>query len=361
MINLNLLNKLDNFKYYLDSEDIWYRPNYLLKYDTYFQMGGYVYVYVCPQNLITLKLVISYLIENKIEYKIIGGTSNIVFLDKINYSVVISTKNLKTIRVADSSVYVDCGYSLQDFVRVAVTHGSEGFEGLEGIPGTIGGALFMNAGAYGYTISDNLISVDCLNINGDYFVLEKKDGLFSYRTSIFKNEKIIILSACFNFKSGNKKEIEKKIEKFHIARHSYQEFVYPNLGSMFSCKGDFYYNLITHDKINIIKFYFLKLIFKNSIAKFINRKKPNNSIFNWFVSKHIKINNYKPSNKSMNIMINNGSDISTIIDYAILLRNRLNNKIYLENEFIVEPNIFIDKELLSVIEKIKLLHNIGGN
>ncbi|MCK5402459.1 MAG: FAD-binding protein, partial [Flavobacteriaceae bacterium] len=264
----------DELEFFLKNNYCAFQKDYLIKYDTYFKTGGRVKFFLMPLSVDELKYVISYLQKHNLHFKIIGFTSNLFLLDEVEYSVIISTKNLKKVNKNEKGFCVEAGYALSDLVRIAIINQAKGFEGLEGIPASVGGALFMNAGAYGHSISDNLISVDCINQDNDIITLTKEECGFSYRTSIFKNGNYIIVSARFNFIKGDRLTIAKNVETFHIARHSYQDFVYPNLGSMISIPINIYQRILKKDKTYIFKYWLLKYIYKNPFIKFINRKRP---------------------------------------------------------------------------------------
>ncbi len=352
-----MIVQLTNFRTFLNTNNISYKKDYLLKYETYFKMGGKVNSFVIPNNIDELTAVINYLRKNNLEYKIIGLTTNVYFIDEFEYSVIISTKNLTSLQVSADVMQVECGFSLQDFVRIALLESSTGYEGLEGIPGSIGGALVMNAGAYGYTISDHLINATCLTADQEIIVLDKKACAFNHRNSILKeNKDWIILSAAFELIPAKQSEIASKIETYHIARHSYQEFSYPNLGSMFSVKGDFYREFVNNNRFYHLTCYILKILYKNPIMKFIMRKNPNNNIFNKLIQKYIlpKKITHTYSSKSMNILLNNGkSDIYQILDYISLLKENLNATTPIENEIIIGPITKENDEIKNIIDKIK--------
>ncbi len=349
--------QLTNFRVFLDTNHISYKKDYLLKYETYFKMGGKVNSFVMPNNIDELVLVINYLRKNDLEFKIIGLTTNVYFIDELEYSVIISTKKLTSLQIIDDVIQVECGYSLQEFVRVTLLEQSTGYEGLEGIPGSIAGALVMNAGAYGYTISDHLLSVICLAEDQKTIILDKKTCAFNHRNSLFKeNKDWIILSATFELIPAKQFEIASKIETYHIARHTYQEFAYPNLGSMFSVKDDFYREFVRNDRLYHLICYILKILYKNPLTKFVMRKNPNNKIFNRLIQNYLLpkeiIHTY--SSKSMNILVNDGiSDIYQISDHISLLKENLKAETPIENEIIVAPILEENDETNSIIDKIK--------
>lgn len=334
------IKKIDD---YLCNSQTPFKKDFHIKFETYFKTGGIVKLYIEPNTIEQFSTLINFLYKNNIQYKVIGFTSNIYMLDELSYGVIISTKRLNRLNVNRDLEYIEAeaGYSLQDFVRVCLIEGCSGYEGLEGVPGSIGGGIFMNAGAYGYTISDNIISVKCINQQGELFELSNQDCKFSHRQSIFKNnEKIIILSCKFKITHGDKDSISKKIRVYHIARHSYQEFSYPNLGSMFSVKGDFYREFFRKDKKYSLLCYLMKLFFKNPISKLLSRKNPNNKHFNNLIECYIKPQKLPLSfsDKSMNILINDGHITpEKIKNHIEIIRSYLGEEHPIENEIVMKP------------------------
>jgi len=360
------LNQLDIALNYLNNNLIFYKKDYYLKYDTYFKMGGNVKLFICPQDHLKFKELIIFLNLNRIPFKTIGFTSNLLLFDEIEYSIIISTKNLNSLKILENCAMVDAGYSVEDLVRTAMINQSKGFEGLEGIPASIGGALFMNAGAYGHTISDNLVHVECINEQNEFQILSKEDCKFTYRNSIFKNGKYIILRALFSLsKKGDREQIAQNIEIFHIARHSYQDFTYPNLGSMISSSSNIYHKIFRKNKFYLAAFWILKVIYKNPISKFINRKRPNNEIFNKLLLKYLESQmniklKYKPSSKSVNILINNGiTTTKDIVDYIFLIHELIDKDSHIENELVLEPVFSIEKEFELIYQEI--IHKVKGH
>jgi len=347
MNKLTLDTKIKNFVVFLKENSLWYNENYNIKYDTYFKTGGVVKVYCTPSNKIDLISILSYLRENNLEYKIIGFTSNILLFEHVSYSVIISTKNLSSLKKVGNVVDVDCGYSLQDFTRVmSILYNSSGYEGLEGIPGSIGGGVFMNAAAYGTSISDLISTITFINSNGHVETKNKLDCHFSYRNSFFKNNpENIIISAKFKIIEGDYKIIQEKIESYHISRHSYQEFVYPNLGSLISINKDIYSSLLRDNVYYKYYYFLLKTLYKNPVIKLLKRKKPDNIVFNNLIQKHLGSFPLEPSKKSINILLNRGGyQIEEIYEYVINLHDKLDGSISIENEFVFDSIYKIDKE-----------------
>ena len=355
-------NDIKIVKEFLAFNNICYKSDYVLKYDTYFKTGGVVKVFIQPNCEAELENLIHFLRSVDAEYRVVGFTTNIMFFDEISYSIIISTKSLTKLVVKGNEIVVESGYSLQDFVRVCVINQYEGFEGLEGIPGSIGGALIMNAGAYGDEISDNLLSVKFVNEAGEVVVLDKGECGFAYRASIFRNAKYIILSATFLTSEGCKDEIYKKIEMFHIARHSYQEFVLPNLGSMISINKDIYSSVFRSTKYYYL-YMILKIVFKNPLSKFIARKRPRNDMPNFLLKKYVNsklglLANIQMSRKGANILVNNSQLHSEdIVNYAFIMSTLVEKEFHIENEFIVDALYKVEPSFELTFKKIVDLTN----
>jgi len=146
---------------------------------------------------------------------------------------VISLKNsLKQIEVDDNILYAECGTMLGKIVKHAVKNNLIGLENLNGVPGTLGGALIMNAGAWGGEISENLIHVEVINSKSEIQKIQKKDLNFSYRQSSF-NKDDILLSAKFNLKKADKDIIKENFIEAQSGRKKSQPLNKRSAGSLF--------------------------------------------------------------------------------------------------------------------------------
>lgn len=204
----------------------------LAKY-TSFKIGGIADILYVPKDVEELSLIYKKCKGNNI--LILGGGCNILVSDEGFRGIVFKIKDaLTNFLVEDNIIDIMAGVSLSKLANIAAENNFTGFEPIAGIPGTIGGAIFMNAGAYGGEISDFLMSVDYMDENGDIHTLDKKDINFSYRYSIFKdNPKWIILSAKFLCKQGNKDDIVHLMRELGKKRADKQPLEYPSAGSTF--------------------------------------------------------------------------------------------------------------------------------
>ena len=207
--------------------------NESLKKHTTYRIGGPADLMIFPKSKQDLIKVIEIINENKIQLTILGSGSNVLVSDNGIRGAVISLKNsLKQIEVDDNILYAECGTMLGKIVKHAVKNNLIGLENLNGVPGTLGGALIMNAGAWGGEISENLVNVELINSKNELKKVPKKDINFSYRKSSFdKND--ILLSAEFNLKKAEKNLIKENFSKAQSGRTSSQPLDKRSAGSLF--------------------------------------------------------------------------------------------------------------------------------
>ena len=164
---------------------------------------------------------------------ILGSGSNILISDRGIKGLVLSLKNtLRLIEVNNQKMYAECGAMLGKIVKQAVKNDLIGLENLNGVPGTLGGALVMNAGAWGGEISENLVKVELIDKNGELKSLQKNEINFSYRNSSF-NKKDILLSAEFFLKKADKEVINKNFVDAQSGRKFTQPLNKRSAGSLF--------------------------------------------------------------------------------------------------------------------------------
>lgn len=207
--------------------------NESLKKHTTYGIGGPADLMIFPKSKQDLIKVIEIINENKIQLTILGSGSNVLVSDNGIRGAVISLKNsLKQIEVDDNILYAECGTMLGKIVKHAVKNNLIGLENLNGVPGTLGGALIMNAGAWGGEISENLIHVEVINSKSEIQNIQKKDLNFSYRQSSF-NKDDILLSAKFNLKKADKNIIKENFIEAQSGRKKSQPLNKRSAGSLF--------------------------------------------------------------------------------------------------------------------------------
>jgi UDP-N-acetylmuramate dehydrogenase len=207
--------------------------NESLKKHTTYGIGGPADLMIFPKSKQDLIKVIEIINENKIQLTILGSGSNVLVSDNGIRGAVISLKNsLKQIEVDDNILYAECGTMLGKIVKHAVKNNLIGLENLNGVPGTLGGALIMNAGAWGGEISENLIHVEVINSKSEIQKIQKKDLNFSYRQSSFNKDEIL-LSAKFNLKKADKDIIKENFIEAQSGRKKSQPLNKRSAGSLF--------------------------------------------------------------------------------------------------------------------------------
>ena len=204
----------------------------LKKYTTY-GIGGPAELMIFPKNKRDLINTIKIINDNKMELTILGSGSNILVSDNgIKGAVISLKKTLKNVEVSGNNLYAECGARLGKIVRLAVKNNLIGLENLNGVPGTLGGALIMNAGAWGGEISENLVCVELINSKNEIKKISKNDINFSYRKSSFdKND--ILLSADFNLKKAKEDIISENFVKAQTGRKNSQPLNKRSAGSLF--------------------------------------------------------------------------------------------------------------------------------
>ena len=211
---------------------------------TSFKTGGNAEVYIIAKSIEQIKEVVKLSKENNIPIYIIGNGSNVLVKDEGIEGIVlkIQLEKINIIRKdEDVNVYVeaDAGVKIAVLAHKLMQEGIEGFEFASGIPGTIGGAIRMNAGAHGGEMKDIVKSTQYMDENGNIKEMELLNHEFDYRKSIFSNKNYIILKTTFCLKKGDKKEIENKIIEYRNWRKEKQPLEYPNAGSTFKRGKDF--------------------------------------------------------------------------------------------------------------------------
>lgn len=202
---------------------------------TTFRIGGTADYFVMPSSVYELQSVIQLLKKSDIKYYVIGNGSNLLVGDMGVRGVIIQLSDTfdEVEYVDDVTVKVMSGMKLSRLGKQLADKGLAGFEFATGIPGTIGGAVRMNAGAYGKEIKDIIVSAEVLDKDGNIITLDKEKLELGYRTSCIMKYGYIVLSAAFKFEKGSTDEIKENIKELSVMRRTKQPLDYPSAGSTF--------------------------------------------------------------------------------------------------------------------------------
>lgn len=198
-----------------------------------FKVGGPADILLIPNSKEQVIKSIKICKENNIPFYLIGNGSNILVRDGGFRGVVLSLKNVKNIYVYGEKIEAECGVMLKEVSDKAIENSLTGFEFACGIPGTIGGAVFMNAGAYDGEISKVIESAEVIDENCNIIRLSREELDFGYRSSLVMKKGYTVLSAVFKLEKGQVKTIKELIEDLTNKRESKQPLEYPSAGSTF--------------------------------------------------------------------------------------------------------------------------------
>jgi UDP-N-acetylmuramate dehydrogenase len=204
-----------------------------LKKYTMTKLGGKADVLVLPETEEQAAAVVKYASLNNIPLLMLGNGSNMVVRDGGVRGIVLHFSLLNEIRIDGDVVYAQSGALIKEVSRLVAAESLTGFEFACGIPGSIGGAMAMNAGAYGGEIKDVVTSCTVLTPKGEKLVLSKDELELSYRKSIIAKKGYYVISATFQLEKGNQQQIDEKVAELTFQRESKQPLEYPSAGSVF--------------------------------------------------------------------------------------------------------------------------------
>lgn len=221
--------------------------NKSLKEHTYTRLGGQADLFVTPETYEQVQQVVK--LANKAEkpFTLLGNGSNLIIKDGGIRGIVMSLSKLNKITIDKSNIVSESGAKIIDVSRKALTENLAGLEFACGIPGSVGGALFMNAGAYGGEVKDVLLSTIVVDRLGNLLHLTADELDLAYRTSNIRENGYIVLEATFGLQKGNSKEIKAIMEDLTFKRESKQPLEYPSCGSVFKRPPGYYAGKLIQD------------------------------------------------------------------------------------------------------------------
>ena len=226
---------MEKFFGFLNDNHIEYICDEPMKNHTTFKVGGNAQVFVTVNSKEELSALMKYISTENISYFILGKGSNLLVSDSGIKGVVITLSGEFTdIKTKDGNkIFAGAGASLMKLCRFAQENSLSGLEFAYGIPGSVGGAVFMNAGAYGGEMKDCLVSADYITPQGECGTFTIDELQLGYRTSVFKNKNYIIIGCTLSLKEENKDIIKEKMDDLLGRRRSKQPIEYPSAGSTF--------------------------------------------------------------------------------------------------------------------------------
>lgn len=223
----------------LSESDFTLEESYPLSKLTSFRTGGNAAT-LFFESVASVSVIVPALVRAKIPYFVLGNGTNVIARDEGYDGLILSTIRLKKILVEDQTITAECGALITAVASAAQRAGLSGMETLYGIPGSVGGAVFMNAGAYGGECRDTLVSVTFVTPEGLVLTKPAEELEMGYRTSIFEKNGGIVLTASFSLNKKDPALIREEMDDYMSRRVSKQPLEYPSAGSTFKrCEGRF--------------------------------------------------------------------------------------------------------------------------
>ena len=217
-------------KIYLEDEIM---INEDMKNHIYFKVGGPADIFLTPKSIEQLSETVKICKQNNIPYLIIGNGSNLLVKDGGIRGVVIALTKLDKLQSKGNFIKAEAGVLLKDVSDRAVENSLTGFEFASGIPGSVGGAVFMNAGAYDGEIKNVILEAEVLDEEGNVIDLNRDELELGYRTSRVMKDNLVVLSAIFQLELGEKEAIQSRVDELTAKREEKQPLEYPSAGSTF--------------------------------------------------------------------------------------------------------------------------------
>lgn len=228
------MTKYDDIKDLFIEKDIMFVENEPMSKHTSFKIGGNCKLMAYPNNTSQIQDITKICQDNSVSYIVLGRGSNLLVSDSGYDGVVICSNKLNNIKLmSDTEIYCESGVNLIQLCNFALKNLLSGLEFACGIPGSVGGAVFMNAGAYGGEIKDIVKSVKYMDDNGNIYELENNELDFSYRHSFFESKNYFILSTIIRLNESDQHDIRLRMNDLLKKRKTKQPLEFPSAGSAF--------------------------------------------------------------------------------------------------------------------------------
>ena len=218
---------------FFENNNIDYLQNVSLKDISTFRIGGNADIICYPDSSESVSNIVKFCVDNGIHYFSFGKCSNVVFSDNGLKTLIIKTDKLEDISLQNDEFTFGAGVMLAKAAKYTVDNSFAGMEFAYGIPGSVGGAVYMNAGAYGGEMSQCVVRTEYVDENGEIKIIDGSEHDFGYRHSFFSNKNCVITKTFIKLKKGNREESESEIQRLQEMRKSKQPLEFPSAGSVF--------------------------------------------------------------------------------------------------------------------------------
>lgn len=219
-----------------------------MKKHTSFKIGGPADFLILPQGVEEIKEIVQLCKEEKVPFFIMGNGSNLLVRDKGMRGIVVKiAKNFSHVEIQGEKVTAHSGILLSRLAKMLLREELAGFEFASGIPGTLGGAVTMNAGAYDGEMKDVLEKIEVMDKEGNVFELQGEEMALGYRQSAVQNMDLIVLTATMKLKKGKYQDIKAKMDDLDYRRKSKQPLEWPSAGSTFKRPTGYYAGKLVQD------------------------------------------------------------------------------------------------------------------
>lgn len=238
-------NTIEKLKAVMAAENI--KENEPMKNHTSFQVGGPADLFLRPQSREELQAALEICKESEKAFYIMGNGSNLIVRDKGYGGIIINTKALNQVKSQGTSLIAEPGISLKDLANIALEKKLTGLEFASGIPGSLGGAVTMNAGAYDGEMKQVIKSITVISEEGDLKTIPAEACLFGYRSSILQDHHWVLVSVELTLKKGDEQAIAAKMRELNSQRQTKQPLEYPSAGSTFRRPEGYYAGKLVQD------------------------------------------------------------------------------------------------------------------